>query len=95
MGCSNGNFYDFLQKYDKRKTCDKKEAIKLMIQMVESCEHPLHYAAGYMAGDKPTTLAKVYVDENKQIEKFNKHIKDIVKQMRAAISLLPAVRGVR
>ncbi len=28
MGCSNGNFYDFLKKYDKRKTCDKKEAIE-------------------------------------------------------------------
>lgn len=87
MGCSNSSFNEFVNKYKHRKTVPKKDAIKLMMQMVESCEHPLHYPACYMAGDEPTKLADRWVEENKSIRKFNQHVKNIIKSMRRAISV--------
>jgi hypothetical protein len=85
MGCSDISFYEFVNKYKHRKTVPKKEAIKLMIKMVESCEHPLHYSACYMEGDEPTKLADKWVEENKNISKFNQHVNKIIKNVRKAI----------
>ncbi len=85
MGCCDNSFYGFIKKYDHRKTVPKDEAIKLMMQMVESCEHPLHQPACYMAGDEPTKLAGKWVEENKSVSKFNQHIKKILKSMRRAL----------
>ena len=85
MGCSDSSFHGFVNKYKHRKTVPKKEAIKLMIKMVESCEHPLRYPACHMAGDEPPKLADKWVEENKSISKFNQHVKKIIKSVRGAI----------
>ena len=85
MGCSDSSFHGFVNKYKHRKTVPKKEAIKLMIKMVESCEHPLRYPACHMAWDDPPKLADKWVEENKSISKFNQHVKKIIKSVRGAI----------
>jgi len=38
-----------------------------------------------MEGDEPTKLADKWVEENKNISKFNQHVNKIIKNVRKAI----------
>lgn len=92
MGCQETIFRDFIQENEGRKTVSKREAVNVMLDLLDECKMFEHMPGCYLPGQTPPTLCKQHIEENKLIRQWNENIdrikeKNNVTQMELEIDL--------